>query len=243
MIDKAHILAEIRRTATANAGNPLGRQRFQSETGIKESDWLGRHWVRWGDAVSEAGFAPNKVSQAFDEDLLLEKLASFALELGHFPVAAELRMKASQDKGFPSHTIWHNRFGTLLETKSRLFKYIGNKTEFAGLLAFCEPQKLEEAFFSEVQASSSKSQLGYVYLLKFRSDYKIGTSGDPDRRYGEVATQMPEAMTKVHTIKTDDPFGVEKYWHQRFDDKRLKGEWFRLTLDDVRAFKRWKTIF
>ena len=49
-------------------------------------------------------------------------------------------------------------------------------------------------------------------------------------------------MTKVHTIKTGDPFGVENDWHRRFEAKRLKGEWFKLSLAGVRAFKRWTTI-
>ena len=85
--------------------------------------------------------------------------------------------------------------------------------------------------------------MGFVYLIKFRTEYKIGASAEPERRFGAVATQMPDAMTNIHTIKTDDPFGVEKYWHRRFEAKRLKGEWFKLTPTDVRAFKRWKSIF
>jgi len=38
-MNKQHILQEIKRTATANDGIPLGRLRFFRETGIKESDW------------------------------------------------------------------------------------------------------------------------------------------------------------------------------------------------------------
>ena len=60
MVTKAHMLDEIERTAEANGGRALGRQRFYAETGIKETDWSGKYWVRWSDALREAGFAPNQ---------------------------------------------------------------------------------------------------------------------------------------------------------------------------------------
>jgi hypothetical protein len=52
VIDKAHILDEIRRTAKANGGAPLGRARFEDETGIRAADWYGKHWRSWGEAVT-----------------------------------------------------------------------------------------------------------------------------------------------------------------------------------------------
>ena len=54
-MDKQHIIEEIKRNAQENGGEPLGRHRFLTETGIRESDWIGRYWTKWSDAVREAG--------------------------------------------------------------------------------------------------------------------------------------------------------------------------------------------
>ena len=41
------IISEIQRTAEANDGKALGKQRFYQETGLKESDWYGKYWTKW----------------------------------------------------------------------------------------------------------------------------------------------------------------------------------------------------
>ena len=243
MIDKAHILSEICRTATENGGGALGRQRFEKETGIRTAAWFGKYWSKWGDALAEAGFAPNDKQQPYDEDYLLSKLAAYVAELGRIPNWAERKMKAHADSDFPSHTVW-SKLGPTIALPAKLLDYCSSRPEFHHLVEICRDAiRTPESTVGSSEAEIPSSVIGYVYLIKFRSEFKIGASADSERRFGEVATQMPETMTNIHTIKTDDPFGVEKYWHRRFEDKRLKGEWFKLTPADVRAFKRWKTIF
>jgi hypothetical protein len=64
------ILKEIKRTAEANGGRALERQRFIQETGINEYNWKGKIWARWGDAVREAGYSPGELRTAFADAYL-----------------------------------------------------------------------------------------------------------------------------------------------------------------------------
>jgi len=75
MRTRQEILSEIKRAAQENGGRPLGKARFESETGIKPYDW-GRFWARFGDAVKEAGFVPNRLQLAYDNGFLLEKIVA-----------------------------------------------------------------------------------------------------------------------------------------------------------------------
>jgi hypothetical protein len=234
---KDHILSEIRRTAAENRGLPLGRERFLAETGIKEADWQGRFWVRWSDAVREAGFEPNRLNSALPKHRLLGKLAALVRELQHFPVAAELRMKARTDPEFPSHNTFR-RFGSKAGLAATL-RAFAIEQGYEDVAEICAPLALMPEPKQE-SAPTEDLDFGHVYLLRSGRFYKVGRSNAVGRRERELAIQLPEKARIVHSIKTDDPAGIENYWHQRFQSRRKNGEWFELTPKDVAAFKRRK---
>lgn len=137
-MNKEHILSEIKRTAEANGGVPLGRGTFLAETGIKESDWIGRLWVRWGDALREAGFEPNKLQEAYSDDILMEKFIALTRELGHFPVSAEIRLKARSEDSFPARNTFA-RFGSKQQFAAKLLNYCKAHSGYEDMMALCAP--------------------------------------------------------------------------------------------------------
>jgi hypothetical protein len=237
-MNKAHILQEIVRTAEANSGVPLGRDRFQSETGIRESDWHGKYWIRWSDAVREAGFVPNRMSAAYDKADLLDKYARLARELGRLPVRGDLLLKARSDSSFPSKSAFE-RFGRKAKLIKRLLEYCGSREGYEDVARLCEEHA---AGNREVPDESARveEKVGFVYLIKSGRFYKIGKTNAAGRREYELAIQLPEKVKTIHVIRTDDPSGIEAYWHKRFEAKRKKGEWFELGAAVVAAFKRRK---
>ena len=226
---KEHILSEIARTAAENGGKPLGRTRFERETGIKESDWSGRFWTRWSDAVREAGFEPNEMQSAFTDDFLLGKLIDLIVEFGKFPTNAELRLAAKQRRGFPSHNTFV-RFGSKAELAGRIVEYCRAHPELTDVAVLCsEHCRPIDASEPQPKRVDPPDDIGVVYLVKAGKYYKIGRSTAIDRRFYELKIQLPEKPKLIHQIRTDDPVGIEAYWHNRFKERHLNGEWFSLS--------------
>jgi Meiotically up-regulated gene 113 len=235
---KEQILQEIKRTAEANGGTPLGWRKFAQETGIRERDWSGKHWARWGEAVREAGYAPNRMTEAYEEAELLERFVLLARELKRLPTDKDLRLKAHQNTKFPDSSTF-GKLGRKTELVKRVMEYCRTREGHEDIIVMCEahsPSRNDSADQSE----PVKDEVGYVYLMKSGSFYKLGRSNAAGRREYELAIQLPEKLRTVHVIRTDDPPGIEIYWHNRFAVKRKNGEWFDLDAADVAAFKRRK---
>lgn len=239
-MDKDYILKEIDRTAKENNGMPLGRQRFAKETGIKVQDWQGKYWARWSDAVIEAGYTPNKMQLAYDENWLIEQIVSFIREKGKFPTIAEFDLKSYSTPDFPSYNTIRQRLGTQSQLANRIISYCEANPKLSDIIKLW--QNVPHTPEKELPHHSKEHDVeyGYVYLMKSGRFYKIGCSSNVERRKYDLGIKLPERLEILHKITTDDPVGIEYYWHNRFKDKRKQGEWFDLSREDISAFKRRK---
>ena len=236
---KDHILEEIKRTAAVNGGIPLGWRRFSRETGTTLEDLHQNSLARYGDACVQAGFAANKLTKPRDDAELLEKYATLCMELGHLPGSGDLRVRAHTDKSFPHDKTLRRAFGLHLELVRKLLAYCEANPSYAGVVGLCKAFVASNPYDSEDSAAAG-GEFGYVYLIKHgaRREYKIGRTNNALRREGEISIELPEKIKPIHVISTDDPAGIEAYWHNRFGKKRKNGEWFELSAADVAAFRR-----
>ena len=241
-MDKSNILEAIRRLTLANGGKAPGRAVFEKETGIKMSDWYPHHWLRWGDALVEAGYAANRFQTATSDDALIKSYIALARELQHLPVGGEIRRKAKADKSFPSHGVF-DRLGGKEKLLDAIRLFCQEHPGYEDVIALLENRSRSPKNGADMGSRRESKQItGFVYLMKSGRHYKIGRTVSVGSRERQLAIKIPVPPKTIHSIEMDDPSGVEAYWHRRFAEKRGEGEWFDLTPEDIKTFKRWKRI-
>jgi hypothetical protein len=155
------------------------------------------------------------------------------LAKGRLPTQPDLDLKRKDDPAFPGK-LRFGRWGGRDALLSKVAAYCEGKDQFAPVLELLR----RGASGSVEQRLEAFRVKGFVYLLRSGKHYKLGRSNAVGRRLRELAIQLPQKPDAVHVIETDDPEGIEQYWHSRFAEKRHGGEWFALTAEDVRAFKK-----
>lgn len=216
----------------------MGQVTFETETGINSWDW-GQYWARFSDAHREAGYEPNQLNTAYSDEFIFEKVIGLIRRLGKFPTRGEFRLERNTDPRFPSINALR-RLGPKQIQVQRVIEYCNSKSGNEDIVEICGLNQEKSDPHKDV--NESDYQVGEVYLFKSGRYYKIGKTNDTVRRGAELRTQLAERPKLIHSINTDDPSGIEAYWHNRFKSRRMNGEWFDLKPTDVKAFKRWRRI-
>lgn len=228
---KEFILSEIRRLADETGKTPSKRA-FEVATGVGEHIWSGRYWARWSEVIDEAGLAPNAWGAKVHDDVALcQLLADLTREVGRFPTKSEMGLKRRRDPEFPVSGVF-DRLGRKEEQIQKVAAFAMSRPEYVDVASLL-PKSVTTEPVAETTAVA-----GYVYLIKSGEFHKIGMTNHLGRRMFQIELQLPERAELVHHIETDDPRGIEAYWHNRFKESRANGEWFRLHAADIAAFKR-----
>ena len=96
---------------------------------------------------------------------------------------------------------------------------------------------------AETSPKPYKDKKGYVYFVSDGNGYvKIGKTKNMKVRMGEY-TQLPKKPKVINVLPVIDCAVTEKFLHNHFDAKRVRGEWFRLDKSDLKTIRALKDEF
>lgn len=85
---------------------------------------------------------------------------------------------------------------------------------------------------------------GYVYLVleEETGRHKIGVSlRNVEARITIMQSGNSSLLTLVGTIFVEDMYGHEKALHMQYADKNIRGEWYALSLENVKEILNYET--
>ena len=234
-ISKEKIISLYDELVKKHKGKVIGEGIFKREANISPHYWKGGIWETWSDFQAEAGFQPNISNQKIPDEIVLRCFAELILEKNKIPTQANMVFKRKNDPSFPDKNAFR-RWGGQGQLIAKVAEYCEGKEKYGTALNILR-EGISESLDHEIETLGVS---GFVYLLRSGKKYKIGRSNAVGRRLRELSIQLPQKLNMVHVIETDDPGGIEQYWHRRFKENRKGGEWFVLSQEDIRAFKKRK---
>lgn len=139
--------------------------------------------------------------------------------------------------------VFLEKLGFFTTTNLELKKFAGQNVTMMSLshkgifkLEFIEKTEYYRSFFGGIFKTDPITGKEYVYLMvnTDTSLIKIGTSKNPVYREGTLHSKEPS----IHLIAIwEGDKRVERMLHNKFQTKRVRGEWFRLTLSDLAALE------
>jgi hypothetical protein len=124
--------------------------------------------------------------------------------------------------------------GRLQETSAVVDSFVDARKEFR---QDAESPQVLSAQPAHLLASTVRHLAeGFVYILRSSEGYyKIGRAKDVQSRVRYIAAFVPFAVEVAHAFSTDNMVRLERGLQRAYEaaGKRINGEWFRLTEEDV----------
>jgi hypothetical protein len=232
-LSKEFIVKTYKDMVEIRDGKLIGEHVFRRKSRICSAYWQGRYWRCWSEFQAELGFKPNLPNTRTPNEVLLQRYAELALELKKIPTHVELILRHKADPSFPdAATYWH--LGRREARLDKLVAYCEGKSELAPVVELIRRDR-ERA--QRVRRRPTRNVQGIVYLSRRGSDYRIARIHASGRRHSVESVLLARRPDTVHAISTDDPEGIEFYWRRRFRLRRQGRNSFRLSDDDLAAFR------
>jgi len=81
-----------------------------------------------------------------------------------------------------------------------------------------------------------KDSKGVIYLLKSIDLYKIGRTKNFKKRFRTYKTENPHGVRLIFKKETLDCQRIEKMLLEKFKDKQVRGEWFKLNRQEFISY-------
>lgn len=96
----------------------------------------------------------------------------------------------------------------------------------------------EYSLTSQKEKKVSKKKKIYLMIDTITGFCKIGISVNPNYRESTLQSEKPsvELIWSSSDIKSNAK-EIERELHEQFSDKRIRGEWFNLTVEDINYIK------
>jgi hypothetical protein len=232
------IIVRLKEAVDRNGGQPPSSRSFLKEAGLNQRDLIRAGWPTYGALLKSQGFQPAVMKRGFTDDEVFRPLAELTVRLGHFPTQSEREVERHRNPAFPSSEAYLRR-GRRAMLEHALRAWCEATHDFSELV----PKLKQAAGAAQIPGPIVK---GYVYMLRDGNSgkrVKIGKESVEGARQAAAATWLGNPRA-IHRIATDDPDGIEEYWHERFKKagKHVVRELFDLLPSDIAAFKAWKKI-
>lgn len=147
------------------------------------------------------------------------------------------------------HLQWPYSIGLQIEAHERITavsQFFLDEMDLLAALKQTEESRIAHGLPPPLQPKAEKKQrkvlAGHVYLLKSDTGhFKIGRTINIKSRAKTFGVTLPFEVEFAHTIECQDTQATELKLHTIFAGKRVNGEWFSLTPEDVAWIKTLKT--
>lgn len=86
-----------------------------------------------------------------------------------------------------------------------------------------------------------EENMEYIYLIKEGNNIKIGSSNNPEKRLNTLKSGNSNDLSMLYKFESLNAKKDEKFLHKFFSSKRINGEWFALSLTDIKYIKEYFT--